>query len=90
LYFNWLVPGEIVQHRVVPSHIASEHPSNAHVCALIAAQDGNLGLVQLVRDSFVTRRIQRLTTVYLTLSLADIAAQVGLPGADEAEYHIRR
>ena len=34
--------------------------------------------------------MQRLTQTYLTLSLADIASQVGLSGADEAEAHILR
>lgn len=34
------------------------------------------------------RAIQKLTQTYLTLSLTDIAAQVGLGSAAEAEQHI--
>ena len=57
---------------------------------LLLLQDGNLGLVKLVEQSLVKRNIQRLTQTYLTLSLSDIAANVGLPSAEDAEMHILR
>ena len=53
-------------------------------------QDGNMGLVKLVLAGRIKRAIQRLTQTFLTLSLADIAQQVGLQGAAEAEGHILR
>ena len=53
-------------------------------------QDGNAGLVKLAMAARTKRAVQRLTQTYLTLSLADIASQVGLAGADEAEAHILR
>ncbi len=51
-------------------------------------QDGNAGLVKLALSARTMRAIQKLTQTYLTLSLADIAAQVGLGSAAEAEQHI--
>ena len=53
-------------------------------------QDGNMGLVKLVLAGRTKRAIQRLTQTFLTLSLADIAQQVGLQSAAEAEGHILR
>lgn len=53
-------------------------------------QDGNLGLVKLVLAGRTKRAIQKLTQTFLTLSLADIAQQVGLQDASEAEGHILR
>jgi COP9 signalosome complex subunit 3 len=53
-------------------------------------QDGNMGLVKLALAARTVRATQKLTQTYLTLSLADIAAQVGLPGAGDAEAHILR
>lgn len=57
---------------------------------LAAMQDGNAGLVKLALSARTMRAIQKLTQTYLTLSLADIAAQVGLGSAAEAEQHILR
>ena len=53
-------------------------------------QEDNLGLVKLVVDSQTKRNVQRLTQTYLTLSLPDIAAAVGLPSAAAAELAILR
>lgn len=52
------------------------------------AADGNLGLVKLVVAAASKRAIQRLTQTYLTLSLAEVAAQVGLPSAQAAEAQV--
>ena len=49
-----------------------------------------MGLVKLVSQSLTKRNIQRLTQTYLTLSLGDIAANVGLASAQEAEMYILR
>lgn len=57
---------------------------------LMVLQDGNMGLVKLVSAGRTKRAIQRLTQTFLTLSLADIAHQVGLESASEAEGHILR
>jgi hypothetical protein len=46
--------------------------------------------VKLVVDSQTKRNVQRLTQTYLTLSLPDIAAAVGLPSAQAAELAILR
>ncbi|GLC41581.1 hypothetical protein PLESTB_000699900 [Pleodorina starrii] len=54
------------------------------------AADNNLGLVRQVVASLAVRSIQRLTQTFLTLSLTDIAAHAGLPGAEEAEARILR
>ena len=53
-------------------------------------QDDNMGLVKLVLQSQVQRRVQRLTQTFLTLSLEDIAQAVGLGSAAEAEHAILR
>ncbi len=49
-----------------------------------------MGLVKLVLAGRTKRAIQKLTQTFLTLSLADIAQQVGLQSASEAEGHILR
>ena len=49
-----------------------------------------MGLVKLVSAGRTKRAIQKLTQTFLTLSLADIAQQVGLESAAEAEGHILR
>lgn len=53
-------------------------------------QDGNVGLVRLAIEGQARRQIQKLTQTYLTLSLADIAAQAGLGGLAEAELAVLR
>jgi hypothetical protein len=53
-------------------------------------QEENAGLVKLVVDSQTKRNVQRLTQTYLTLSLPDMAAAVGLPSAQAAELAILR
>lgn len=53
-------------------------------------QDGNMGLVKLVSAGRTKRAIQKLTQTFLTLSLADIAQQVELQSASQAEGHILR
>lgn len=71
-------------------------PHNWHSVHLVHAempsclQDGNMGLVKLVLAGRTKRAIQKLTQTFLTLSLADIAQQVGLQSAAEAEGHILR
>lgn len=49
-----------------------------------------MGLVKQVLQRLTKRNIQRLTQTYLTLSLSDIAANVKLASAEEAELHILR
>lgn len=49
-----------------------------------------MGLVKLVLAGWTKRAIQKLTQTFLTLSLTDIAQQVGLQNASEAEGHILR
>lgn len=49
-----------------------------------------MGLVNLVLAAKTKRAIQKLTQTFLTLSLTDIAQQVGLNSAAEAEGHILR
>ncbi|GIL55062.1 hypothetical protein Vafri_10707 [Volvox africanus] len=56
----------------------------------IFAADNNLGLMRQVVSSLAVRSIQRLTQSFLTLSLADIAVNTGLSGAEEAEAKILR
>ncbi|KAJ4961485.1 hypothetical protein NE237_021395 [Protea cynaroides] len=50
--------------------------------------DNNLGLVKQVVSSLYKRNIQRLTQMYLTLSLQDIANTVQLSTPKEAEMHV--
>lgn len=50
--------------------------------ALLA--DKNLGLAKQAVKALARRRMRRLTDCYITLSLEDIAQQVGLANADEA------
>jgi COP9 signalosome complex subunit 3 len=53
--------------------------------------DGNLGLVKQVVARVTQRAIQRLTATFLTLSLQEVAAAVGLQGgAQEAEELLLR
>ncbi|KAK9104190.1 hypothetical protein Scep_021034 [Stephania cephalantha] len=50
--------------------------------------DNNVGLVKQVVSSLYKRNIQRLTQMYLTLSLQDIANTVQLNTTKEAEMHV--
>lgn len=60
--------------------------AKAEACRAKLATDGNWGLAVAVVESLHRRGVQRLTQTYLTLSLEDIAKNVGLQGgADEAE-----
>ncbi|CAA7405160.1 unnamed protein product [Spirodela intermedia] len=52
--------------------------------------DNNMGLVKQVLSSLYKRNIQRLTQMYLTLSLQDIANAVQLQTSKEAEMHVLR
>eukprot|EP00208_Stichococcus_sp_RCC1054_P006764 CAMPEP_0206143158 /NCGR_PEP_ID=MMETSP1473-20131121/19525_1 /ASSEMBLY_ACC=CAM_ASM_001109 /TAXON_ID=1461547 /ORGANISM="Stichococcus sp, Strain RCC1054" /LENGTH=449 /DNA_ID=CAMNT_0053538445 /DNA_START=183 /DNA_END=1532 /DNA_ORIENTATION=+ len=56
----------------------------------VFAEDENLGLVKLVVEAQTKRNVLRLTQTYITLSLADIASNVGLPTAEAAELAILR
>ena len=51
-------------------------------------QDNNFGLVKQVIKSVVHARIKRLTKVYITLSLEEVAKQAGLPSAQDAVREI--
>ncbi|CAK0785025.1 hypothetical protein CVIRNUC_008230 [Coccomyxa viridis] len=53
-------------------------------------EDGNAGLVKQALAARQMRQTQRLTQTYLTLSLADIARQIGLASPQQAEQHILR
>jgi COP9 signalosome complex subunit 3 len=59
----------------------------AHADAFRA--DGNLGLAKQVAASVPARAVARLTSTYLTLSLADLAAAAGLASARDAEARVR-
>ena len=52
--------------------------------------DGNLGLAKQLAAALPGRGVARLTSTYLTLPLADIAAAAGLAGAAEAEARVLR
>ena len=56
----------------------------------VPPQDENLGLVKLVVEAQTKRDVLRLTQTYITLSLPDIASNVGLPSAEAAELAILR
>ena len=51
-------------------------------------RDQNYGLVQQVSSYLYKKNIQRLTKTFLTLSLADVAARVQLPGPADAEKYV--
>jgi len=51
-------------------------------------KDNNFGLVKQVIKSVVHARIKRLTKVYITLSLEEVAKQAGLPSAQDAVREI--
>jgi len=53
-------------------------------------KDHNAGLAAQVVQSLYQRNILRLTQTYVTLSLADIATSVQLPGPKDAEKYILR
>jgi COP9 signalosome complex subunit 3 len=50
--------------------------------------DKNFGLVKQTVQALVRRKIQRLTSTYVTLSLSDIAVQANLGSPAEAEAHV--
>jgi hypothetical protein len=74
----------------VPLQRKSCRVPTALVTLAFVWQEENAGLVKLVVDSQTKRNVQRLTQTYLTLSLPDIAAAVGLPSAQAAELAILR
>ena len=51
----------------------------------VFSADKNSGLVAQVSDSLMKTNIKRLTKTFLTLSLEDVAARVGLNSPSEAE-----
>lgn len=53
-------------------------------------RDKNTGLASQVVESLYRRNILRLTQTYVTLSLADIATSVQLPGPRYAEEYLLR
>ncbi|KAA6424269.1 MAG: hypothetical protein FRX49_05481 [Trebouxia sp. A1-2] len=73
----------------LPSAIEKHQARFLEACSC-PSSDGNMGLVKLVLAGRTKRAIQKLTQTFLTLSLADIAQQVGLKTATEAESHILR
>lgn len=52
--------------------------------------DGNLGLAKQLVAALPARGVARLTSTYITLPLADIAAAAGLGSAAEAEARVLR
>ena len=74
----------------MPLQRKSRRVPTAFVTLASIWQEENAGLVKLVVDSQTKRNVQRLTQTYLTLSLPDIAAAVGLPSAQAAELAILR
>jgi len=56
----------------------------------IFEKDTNVGLVKQCIACIAKKKIQRLTLIYLTLSLADIAENAKLSSAQEAETHVLR
>lgn len=50
--------------------------------------DKNYGLVKQAVQALVRRKIQRLTSTYVTLSLSDIAVQANLSNPADAEAHV--
>jgi COP9 signalosome complex subunit 3 len=50
--------------------------------------DKNYGLVRQTVQALVRRKIQRLTSTYVTLSLSDIAVQANLSSPADAEAHV--
>eukprot|EP00668_Euglena_longa_P011914 GGOE01014334.1.p1 GENE.GGOE01014334.1~~GGOE01014334.1.p1 ORF type:complete len:454 (+),score=87.53 GGOE01014334.1:140-1363(+) len=51
----------------------------------VFSQDHNLGMVEQAMAHYTRQAIQRLTSTYLTLSLADIATELRLPSPKHAE-----
>ena len=51
-------------------------------------KDSNFGLVKQCAEALKQRRIQRLTSTYITLSLQDIAQNAGLTDQKEAEAYV--
>ena len=64
--------------------------TQTHTPKQSGVQDGNTGLVKLALAAHAMRAIQRLTQTYLTLPLAAIAAEAGLPSAADAEHYLLR
>eukprot|EP00106_Octopus_bimaculoides_P004380 XP_014771822.1 PREDICTED: COP9 signalosome complex subunit 3-like [Octopus bimaculoides] len=56
----------------------------------VFSKDNNMGLVKQCIISLYKKNIQRLTKTFLTLSLADMAGRVQLPGPAEAEKYVLR
>jgi len=54
----------------------------------IFSADKNFGLVKQTVQALVRRKIQRLTSTYVTLSLSDIAVQANLSSPVDAEAHV--
>ncbi len=77
-------------HAVALDLLMCTPKNHSSTDVIVAMQDGNMGLVKLVLAGRTKRAIQKLTQTFLTLSLADIAQQVGLETATEAEGHILR
>ncbi|KAJ6228896.1 cop9 signalosome complex subunit 3 [Anaeramoeba flamelloides] len=51
-------------------------------------KDKTFGLIKLVRDNLVRRKIQRLTKTYITLSLEYVSQQLNMNSTQEAEFYL--
>jgi tetratricopeptide (TPR) repeat protein len=51
-------------------------------------QDNNVGLLKQLKNSMYKKNIQKLTKMFITLSLSDMATLVKLGSAKEAEYYV--
>ncbi|XP_011562449.2 COP9 signalosome complex subunit 3 [Plutella xylostella] len=79
---RFLKPLSVAYHELATSgHAAIKHRDTF-------VRDRNMGLVNQVLSSMYKKNIQRLTRTFLTLSLADVAARVQLPGPKQAETYI--
>ena len=59
-----------------------------HRHSAVFENDGNMGLVRQVAIAQTKSNIKRLTKTFVTLSLGDVAARIGLNTPEDAERQI--
>ncbi len=78
-------------HEIVKAFYSSEHSELHNVIekhSNVFTEDDNVGLVHQVLVAKQKASIKRLTKTFLTLSLEDVAAKVGLQSPKEAEKQL--
>ncbi|XP_046849535.1 COP9 signalosome complex subunit 3-like [Xenia sp. Carnegie-2017] len=90
---KYLTPSSSCYHELANAFCSSNPSGMNNIVTKYSDEftaDTNMGLVKQVIKAMYKVTIKRLTKTFLTLSLQDMAARVGLNNVDEAENYVLR